>query len=403
MDKPHIENAPGLVLRPRKDGWTAQWQCRTDLAKRGFEPKSWTICQIGPAPTDIERRLISDRCNMLQSEMLVFGKGGLPKVAVYDTTMRGLINCYQVDPDSPFHKLRFGSRKNYVNLLTRLLADIGDEHLMEVKARTVLRWHEMWVGDQNHVAMAHSLVGMLRTIMTFGTTILECPECKRIKDALGDMRFTMPKARTERLTAAHAIAIRAKAHELGRHSIALAQAFQFECILRQKDIIGEWVPMTEPGMSDVTSQGEKWMRGLRWSEIDANLTLRHTTSKKGKDVEIDLRLAPMVMEELQLLATIPKSGPVVVMERTGIPYRGAQFRKEWRLIATAAGVPEQVFNMDSRAGAISEATDAGADLEHVRQAATHSDIKMTQRYSRNAVDKTAKVQRIRSEYRGKQS
>jgi hypothetical protein len=402
MDKPHFTNAPGLVLRPRNDGWTAQWQCRTDIAKKGFEPKSWTICQIGPEPTDMERRLISDRCNILQSEMLVYGRGGLPTMAVYDGTIKGLIDCYQLDPDSPFHKLRFNSRNNYVNLLRRLLTDIGEEHLMEVKARTALRWHEMWVGEKNHIAMAHSLMGMVRTLMTFGATILDCPECKRIKPVLGDMRFTMPKARTERLTAAHAVAIRAKAHELGRHSLAVAQAFQFECILRQKDIIGEWVPMTEPGMSDVTDRGDKWLRGLRWSEIDGDLILRHTTSKKGKDIEIDLKLAPMVMEELQRLPSIPKSGPVVVLERTGIPYRGAQFRKDWRLIATAAGVPERVYNMDSRAGAISEATDAGAELEHVRQAATHSDIKMTQRYSRNAVDKTANVQRKRNEFRGKQ-
>jgi hypothetical protein len=53
----------------------------------------------------------------------------------------------------------------------------------------------------------------------------------------------------------------------------------------------------------------------------------------------------------------------------------------WRKVATAAGVPKTVYNMDSRAGAISEATDAGAELEHVRHAATHSDISMTQRYS----------------------
>jgi site-specific recombinase XerD len=59
--------------------------------------------------------------------------------------------------------------------------------------------------------------------------------------------------------------------------------------------------------------------------------------------------------------------------------------------------------MDSRAGAISEATDAGADLEHVRHAATHSDIAMTQRYSRGSEDKIAGVQRLRAEHRSKAS
>jgi site-specific recombinase XerD len=57
--------------------------------------------------------------------------------------------------------------------------------------------------------------------------------------------------------------------------------------------------------------------------------------------------------------------------------------------------------MDSRAGAISEATDAGADLEHVRHAATHSNISMTQRYSRGAEDKITVVQIARLEHRNK--
>ena len=57
--------------------------------------------------------------------------------------------------------------------------------------------------------------------------------------------------------------------------------------------------------------------------------------------------------------------------------------------------------MDSRAGAITEATDAAADLESVRHAATHSDIQQTQRYSRGDADKAAKVLRIRAEHRSK--
>lgn len=65
----------------------------------------------------------------------------------------------------------------------------------------------------------------------------------------------------------------------------------------------------------------------------------------------------------------------------------------------ACGIPDDVKNMDSRAGAISEATDAGADLEHVRHAATHSDIGMTQKYSRGSADKVAGVQRKRTEHR----
>jgi len=400
-DHPKIENAPGLVFKPRKDGWEARWQARTDLIRKGYQHKSVAICLVGHEPSEIERAFISDRCRALQSEMLVWSRGGLPDntAPVFDGTINTLIACYQRDPDSPFHKLRWNSRNNYENLMRRLKQEYGDEPLVDIKARTLLRWHEGWTGTKGHHAMAHSMIAIVRTLMTFGATILESAECSRLKTILGDMRFTMPKARTERITAEQVVAIRAAAHKIGQPSVALAQAFQFECILRQKDVIGEWVPAGEPGLSEVVDGGTKWLRGIRWSEIDDNMILRHTTSKKQKDVEVDLNLAPMVMEELQRLPSIPKTGPIVVYEATGIPYRGAQFRKLWRLVATVAGVPDAIYNMDSRSGAISEATDAGADLEHVRHAATHSDIKMTQRYSRNAAEKTANVQRIRGEHR----
>jgi len=71
------------------------------------------------------------------------------------------------------------------------------------------------------------------------------------RTALSKMRFAMPQPRKERLTSAQANAIRAKAHEMGRPSIALAQAFQFELMLRQKDVIGEYVPIAEAGISDL--------------------------------------------------------------------------------------------------------------------------------------------------------
>jgi len=66
-------------------------------------------------------------------------------------------------------------------------------------------------------------------------------------------------------------------------------------------------------------------------------------------------------------------------------------------------VPKTTFNMDSRAGGITEATEAGADIEHVKHAATHSDISQTQRYSRGATEKIAEVQKKRNEHRFRRS
>lgn len=402
-----VENAPGLVWRRRAKGnWTALWMARSDIIERGYTPRSARVW-VGKEPTAEEIDFISDRCQSLQAEMLGWSRGGVPD-AEFDGTVGHLIDLYQTDADSKYRKLRPCSRVYYISLCRRIRADHGNKRLADMKARDLHRWYEelQIPGKRNkkkipQIAGAHATIGMFRTILGFGMTILESEDCTRLSVILHKMRFEMAKPRTEQLTAEHVVAIRAEAHRVGQHSIALASAFQFEVILRQKDVIGEWVDVSEAGISDVTYHGQKWLRGIRWENIDDQLVLRHITSKRQKPIEVNLLEAPMVMEELRLLPSIPKKGPIVVNDTTGLPHSADHFRRHWRKIATTVGVPKSIRNMDSRAGAISEATLAGAVLEHVQHAATHSDISMTQRYARGGVEKTAKVQAARSAYRAK--
>lgn len=410
VPRPIIEDAPGLTWRPCRQGWEARWRPRTDLVTRGYPPTPIRLW-FGAEPSPVEKEWISDRCNMLQSEMLVWARGGLPDIG-FDGTLRALAASYQEDADSRYQKIRYSTRRSYDSAIKRIVIDHGGELIAEIKGKTVLRWHGEWQRSRG-IAQAHYLVGMLRTIFGFGAAIMEdeaCnEECERLCAVLHKMKFEMLPSRTERLTAAQATALRTQAHAVGRPSIALAQAFQFECTFRQKDVIGEWVPHDEPGISEVTRGDQKWLRGIRWSEIDANMVLRHKTSKRGKDIEINLHLAPMVIEELKLLAGtedltrahLPASGPIIRSEKSGLPWVSDAFRKYWRTLATRAGIPKEVFNMDSRAGAISEATDAGALLEDVRHAATHSNIAMTQKYSRGSVEKIANVMERRAAHRNK--
>lgn len=403
--RPIISDAPGLTWRWRNGKWEARWRARRDLIKRGYEPKLRVLWRgIDESElTEVDRALFADRCRSYQDEMLIWGRGGLPTVdGVCDGTLRSLIGCYETDPDSRFQKQRFGSRQNHGRTLARITAKHGDTELREINARLLLRWHEVW-SEGGKISMGSSFVAQLRSLFSFGATILEDRECERLCGIMHKMRFPMGRPRTERITADQAVAVRAKAHEMGWHSIALAQAIQFELMLRQKDVIGEWVPHSEPGTSEILVQKLKWITGLRWSEIDENLILRHRTSKRGKDIEVDLKLAPMILEELQLIPVRPASGPVIVSEfrGRGLPWVDGEFRRRWRAIAEAAGVPANVRNMDSRAGGISEATDGGADLESVRHAATHSNITTTQRYSRGSVEKVANVMQIRAAHRKK--
>jgi hypothetical protein len=98
---------------------------------------------------------------------------------------------------------------------------------------------------------------------------------------------------------------------------------------------------------------------------------------------------------------LPASGPVIFNEITGWPWSGNEYRRKWRILARACGIPDNVWNMDSRSGAISEAIQAGAPIEFVRHAATHSDVSQTADYDRAQAEATAKVMRMRMESRNK--
>jgi hypothetical protein len=216
-------------------------------------------------------------------------------------TVGWLIHAYLTDPDSGYHRLRHVTKQNYLTLIRRIEREYGHVAMVEIRGKTVRRWHAQW-GDGGKVTMAHSLIAMFRALVTFGVTDMEDRECERLRGAMSALRFKLPKPRSERLTSEQVGLIREEARKSGYRSIALAQAFQFECILRQRDVLGEFVPLSEPGDSDVKLGGWKWLRGIRWEEIDDDLILRHLTSKRQKMLEVDLKLSPMVMDELRYSA-----------------------------------------------------------------------------------------------------
>jgi hypothetical protein len=296
------EEAPGLVWRARKNGWAATWQARSDLVKRGYLPKTvalWT----GGEPDETDALHIATRCQQYQSEMLMWGRGVEPiPLNAFRGDLRSLINAYQTDKDSPYQKNRYHVRQNRDSMLRRIAKRHGHEALSDIKARLLMAWHKDWSMDGQRLATGSSFIGQLRALFSFGATLLEDPDCERLCGVMHKMRFAGTKPRAVSVTAEFANAIRERARLRGWPSIALAQAIQFECTLRQKDVIGEMVPISEPGISAITKGKEKWLRGIVWQEIDENLILKHVTSKKQKEMTADLKLAPMVLEELQFKA-----------------------------------------------------------------------------------------------------
>lgn len=291
-------------------------------------------------------------------------------------TLSDLIQVYRTDLRSPYHKLSSASKAHYDTLLNLISRTYGEERLASLQLQDFERWHERWA-DGGKVAIAHSKIGMVRNLFGFGTAILQNDECQRRFGILSKMRVKAPRARTERLTPAQATQIREQARLMKRPSVALAQAFQTDMNLLQKDVIGEWVPVGAAGVSDITAGPLKWVRGLRWNEIDEKFILRHSSGGWQGEIEYDLQKAPAVLDELNHgfgfsidrspRSTLPKSGPMIVSESDDLPWDAVEFRRWWRRVADACGISKNVRNSDSRSRA-KETAQESIDKAEERQA-----------------------------------
>lgn len=320
-------------------------------------------------------------------------------------TLADLIAHYHTDPESSFHGLRYHVRENHRGIHDRIVRAYGSEFLYAIDTRELKQWHRLWAAD-GKVASGHANLAQLRTIFRHGRLLLpngpDRVECFRLKTIMEDLKFDQPAPRKSTLSADQADLIRMAAHERGWHSIALAQAFQFELTLRQKDVIGEWIPRAEPGHSDFYHHGMKWMRGIQWQEVTPDLVLVHMTSKRLKELTVDLKLAPMIMEEIERMGGRHPAGPIILNEATMVPYAASEFRRKWRLLADACGIPKSIRSMDSRAGGITEASKAKVPMEWAKHLATHSEVAQTEKYSRDAEEKIDGTMIGRVEYRNQQ-
>ncbi|MGH9807547.1 MAG: tyrosine-type recombinase/integrase, partial [Terriglobia bacterium] len=107
----------------------------------------------------------------------------------------------------------------------------------------------------------------------------------------------------------------------------------------------------------------------------------------------------------RLLEAVPhdqRTGAIVKGEH-GLPIQERSYRKWFRQIAKAAGIPDEVWNMDSRAGGATEAEEAGVDAGLIQEALTHSDARSKVRYIRRRSAKIAAVADARTAKRAADS
>jgi hypothetical protein len=386
------EYAPGLKRMKRRNGRVdLYWVADEKIVKAGYLPK--TVRLFGEWPsTDI-----AARCALLQAEMLDWAAHGIePRISVPPGTLEWVCRAFEVDADSPIHGLRQDTRIFYARYIKMVVDKAGHAPLRDIVGRDIRRWHREWTEERGKRS-AYACIQTLRRVVNYGCELRD-RACIELAEVLSKTEFSAPKARKLRPTYEQVVALRAAAHEAGRPSIALAITLQFELGLRQKDVIGEWIRLSaeerEAIEGAITDGPWVWEWGLTWNHIDASMRLAKPTSKSnGSEVaEHDLRNYPDLIAELPARGV----GPIVLDERSRLPWKKAHFSRTFRKIARIAGWPDNVWNMDSRAGAVSEAFEAGAEPADVMRTATHTQMSTTMLYNRGSIVQSSRVAALRA-------
>lgn len=386
---------PGIDWRRRSDGRRVPyWIARRDAVKAGYPVKSVNLSHLADEPDEL-----AARCRILdaeQKEWLAEQAGMV--TSVFDGTFRSLFRIYQTHADSPYREVRKDTRRTFDDGAKVFLADLADEYVASTTGLDIRRWWKHWkepVADDKpeRARRAKKCIQALTVALGFGQA-LQLPGCFELRTAVLGLRFPNAPRRKVFITYEQASAFIDKAIARGDVPHALAQAIMFEATLRQKDVIGEWEEGEQGG---IVALGKTWDRGLVWgTHISRDLILQKASSKTGNTVTVDLRLCPLVMRVLQHVPAEKRVGPVIMHESAGRPFFHRYYAEVWREIATAAGIPAEIWNMDSRAGGVTEGRAAGASLENLRHLAGHSNVGTTARYDRPTAETTSKIMELRT-------
>lgn len=400
----HEEKSPGLKWRPRAGGKKVPYWVANDAARKADYPiLSMNLEGVPPAE-------LAQRCQLLQAEMQDFLNTGPKRRLDYDGTLGSVFELYFDHEKSPYHKLKYSAKHPYFHYGDRLRRAFGSRKIATLTGLDVLNWHEQiarpdTVDGKRKLGAATTAVYVLTSALAFAEVcgVTDAARLVSAVRALTKAVLDKPKRRKEAPTHEQVTAARKAAHELRRPSLALGYALQFEGAIRQWDVIGQWLPLSDPRPSSVISGGKKWI-GPTWANIDADMVMTYTPTKTENTseatVHADLSMLPMVMEEIARIPPEKRTGPLLVSEHTRVPYTTENYADLWKTIRKRAGIPEAIWNRDLRAGGVTEGSRAGARIEDTAKLAGHSSHRTTAEvYDRDKLEAARRVAKARSERR----
>jgi hypothetical protein len=145
------------------------------------------------APFAHDERVLRQRCQRLQAEMIAWMSGQRERPMNFDGTFTSLISIYQRDAESPYKKLKPSSRHPYDVYCRMLTVEIGARRINACGGRDARRWFKAWseptdAGGRPRIAAARMAMIVLKTALSFGKAC-RLPGCAEFKTTIEDIRF----------------------------------------------------------------------------------------------------------------------------------------------------------------------------------------------------------------------
>ena len=327
-------------------------------------------------------------------EMLRFLENPEPKVE--PRSWKHLIAHYLHDHDSPFHDLKANTQVEYHRNIDRWERTIGTAHVGDMTYPVARSWLKAMTENGRSVAYQKRQFTMLRILANYGV-LIHFEGAEPVSKVLSGMRLKNSKPRSVAPTSAEVEAIIKAADEAGDSIYALGLSLQWWLTLRAVDVRGQWLPGAKGGIAKASSY---WADGLTWDMINHDLSeLRKTPSKTENALPdvltFDLTPLPDLRARLAAIPETQRVGPVI-RQKNGRPYSRRRWATLFKRYKTAANVPDEIWNMDLRAGAITHAVEVGASQIEVQHQANHSQASTTERYIRKRSRSVNKVIGLRA-------
>jgi hypothetical protein len=310
------------------------------------------------------------------------------------------IHRYRTDPYSPYQEVKANTRRMYDEDCAYWAKAIPNVRLAQT-TYAVLRELQSGMaakGRSLHFIAQH--MNTLRRVANYVGAAHGNKDAREVAAVMGQMTFRKGAKRQVAPTGPQILAVAAEADRRGLHRLATGLLTMWAFALRGVDVFGQWLEDAGEGgirrpLHGKKGASERWADGLTADMFEPDAaafckTISKTARSLPEPVRFDLAVVPALRARYaQHLAERP-TGPVIFSEREGLPYTRNGRSAMFRTLARAVGIPEGVALMDIRAGALTDGSLRGIEMEALRQAAGHSDARMTARYTRGREENIVK-------------